>query len=88
MLQRRGAHQLPTCGKMSLLGPGLGADSRGMKRSLAPPPAVCKQGHVELIQHRACLPQYQTGLFTPPRTGGRYGGGSTGKGNFRRENQP
>lgn len=27
MLQGRGAHQLPTRGKMSLLGPGLGLDS-------------------------------------------------------------
>lgn len=39
MLQGMGAHQLPTRGKMNLLGPGLGSDSRGMERRLAPPPA-------------------------------------------------
>lgn len=84
MLQRRGAHQLPTRGKMSLLGPGLSTYSREMKRRLAPPPADYKQGHVELIQHRAHLPQIPDRTVYTPRTGGRHGGVSVGKGNFGR----
>lgn len=87
MLQKRGAHQLPTRGKMSLLGPGLGRNSRGMKRKLAPPPAVYKQGHVELSQHRAHIPQIPDRTVYTPRTGGRHGGVGMGKGNFGREKQ-
>lgn len=87
MLQRKGAHQLPTCGKISLLGSGLGSNSRGMKRRLAPPPAVYKQGHVELMQHRAHLPQIPDRTVYTPRTGGRHGGVDMGEGNFGREKQ-
>lgn len=82
MLQSRGAHQLPTCGKMSLLGPGLGTNSRRMKRRLAPPSAVCKQDHVELIQHRAHLLQIPDKTVYTPRTCGRHEGVGKGKGNF------
>lgn len=67
MLQRRGALQLPTRGKMSFLGSGLGPNSRGMKERLAPPPAVYKQGHVELNQHRAHIPQIPDKMvYSPP----------------------
>lgn len=86
-MQRKGAQKLPTCGKMSFLGPGLGPNSRGMKKRLAPPPAVCKQDHVELIQHRAHLPQIPDRTVYTLRTGGKHGGVGMHEGNFGRQKQ-
>lgn len=82
-----GAHQLPTHGKMSLLGPGLDPNCRGMKRRLAPPPAVYKQGHVELSQHRAHIPQIPDRTVYTPRTGGRHGAVGMSNSNFGIEKQ-
>ena len=82
-----GAHHLPTRGKMILLGPGLSLDSRGMKRRLAPPPALYKPGHVEWIQHRARLPQIPDRTVYTPRTGGSHSEVGMGKGSFKREEQ-
>lgn len=82
-----GAHHLPTRGKMILLGPGLSLDSRGIKRRLAPPPALYKPGHVERIQHRAQLPQIPDRTVYTPRTGGSHREVGMGTGSFEREKQ-
>lgn len=58
-----------------------------MKRRLAPPPAIYKQGHVELNQHRAHLPQIPDRTVYTPRTGEKYEGVGTGNGNFGREEE-
>lgn len=53
-----------------------------MKRRLTPPPTVYKQGHVELIQHRAHLLQIPDRTVYTPRTCGRHEEVGKGKGNF------
>jgi hypothetical protein len=58
-----------------------------MERRLAPPSAVYKQGHVELIQHRAHLPQIPDRTVYTLRTGRRHGEVGMGKGSFGREKQ-
>lgn len=58
---------------MSLLGPVLGLDSKGMEKRQAPPYTVYKQGHVELIQHEAHFPQIPDRIVYSSRTGRRHG---------------